>query len=300
MPQQTEISNPVDSHKPKHIKILRKIEHGLRNYWPLILLTQLPLIIVSVFFINTIKPSQNFVLPPTKSIEPPNEQIKTLETHIKNLNEKILDIQNQHSAALADLKSTSNLQNQTHTITNIDQTRRQILDTIDRIGEKIRLNEPFTGLLASLPKDCTAFPGYQTLYKYSSKLPLTFLQLRKIFDDIYKAYSPPKQTTNIHPWLAKIASMFRGQIKIERSLVVENPLLPALEAIDMQDLRSALLLTNNINFPTLKLCKNLVQERVLLENEYSVFVEKTQIWLNQTFVENTIQQTTNIQRENNL
>lgn len=301
MSQQTEISKPMEGQKSKHTKTLHKIKYGLKNYWPLILLTQLPLIILSIFVLNAMKPFQKFVLPSTKKVELQNEQIKTLENHIKNLNEKILYIQNQYAEDLSKLKATNNLQNQTSTTTNVDQSKRQILETLDRIGEKIRLNEPFAGLLATLPKDCVNFPGYKTLYRYSSKLPLTFLQLKKIFDDIYKAYMPPKQTTNIHPWLAKFASLFRGRIKVERIQNAPNPLLPIYEALDMHDLRSALLLTKGIDFPTLKLWKNLVQERILLEDEYSVFVEKTQTWLlNQTITENSISQAANMQKENNL
>lgn len=298
MSQQTEISQPLKAHKSAFVKPIKRMGHALKNYWPLVLLTQLPLIILSVFFLKAMKPLQN--LPLTSAADLQSEQIKSLENHIKSLSEKILDIQNKYTAALSELKSQRNFQNQTLDSTSVAQSKNQILENLDRIGEKIRLNEPFAGLLARLPKESTAFPGYQTLYKYSSKLPLTFMQLKKIFDDIYKTYIPPKKATTVHPFLAKIASFFHGKIKVESTQNSVNPLLPVQEALDMQDLKTALSMANSIDFPTLKLWKNLAIERILLESDYSVFAEKMLDWLNQNFIDNTIQPAISSQKERNF
>ena len=282
----------------KYAKYLKRTWHAIKNFWPLLLLTQLPLIIISVVLIR-ISPIPTSSV--TKNEVMQNDKIKNLEIHIKNLNEKFLSLQGQHSKILLDLKSEKNLQkHENYTIEN-NHLKQQTLEILDRIGEKIRLNEPFAGLLSNISKDCVNFSGFQNLHKYSTKLPLTFLQLKKAFDEIYKNYTPPRQEAKFPSWLDKIASFFRGKIKIEYlNQVRVNPMLPVLEALEMQDLKLALSLAKDINLPTTKLWAALVQERILLESEYSLFAEKVQDWADQPAIETAQIQSENPKQENNL
>ena len=69
------------------------------------------------------------------------------------LNEKFLDLQDKNSKILQTLKSEKNLQKPDgYTIDN-NNLKHQTLEILDRIGEKIRLNEPFAGLLANISRD---------------------------------------------------------------------------------------------------------------------------------------------------
>jgi competence protein ComGC len=280
-------------------KYLKRNLHAIKSFWPLLLLAQISLIIISIMLLRLISPVSTSS--PTKSETIQNERIKNLEIHIKNLNEKFLIIQEQNSKMLSDLKSEKILQRQDNYTVSNNQSKQQTLEMLDRIGEKIRLNEPFARLLANISNDCINFPGYQTLHKYSTKLPLTFLQLKKAFDEIYKNYTPPKQDAKFPSWLEKIASFFRGKIKIEYLNQAKiNPLLQVLEALEMQDLKLVLSLAKDINLPTLKLWTALVQERILLENEYSLFAERVQDWAGQPVIETAQVQPENSEQENNL
>lgn len=284
----------------KHTKYLKRIWRAIKNFWPLLLLTQIPLIIIFAITFGLTSPAPTSST--TKNFEVmQNDKINNLEIHIKNLTEKILTIQNQYSKILVELKSEKSLQKYENTTTNSNQLKRQILDTIDRIGEKIRLNEPFAGLLASISNECANFSGYQNLHKYSTKLPLTFLQLKKTFDEIYKNYTPPKQESKFPSWLERIASFFRGKIKIERlNQVKTNPLLPVLEALEIHDLKLAMSLAKNIKIPTIGLWADLVQERILLESEYSLFAEKVRDWAEHLVTDTGQIQSENLKQENNL
>ncbi len=280
-------------------KHLKRTWQAIKNFWPLLILTQVPLIILSIVLLRMISPVPT--LPPTKNEIVKNNKIKNLETHIKNLNEKFLDLQDQNSKILQTLKSEKNLQKPEGYIIDNNNLKHQTLEILDRIGEKIRLNEPFAGLLANISRDCKNFSGYQSLHKYSTKLPLTFLQLKKSFDEIYKNYKPQKQEAKFPSWLERIASFFRGKIKIEYlNQVRVNPLLPVLEALEMQDIKLALSLAKNINLPTTKLWTALVEERILLESEYSLFAEKVQDWAGQTIIETAQIESEKPKQENNL
>lgn len=280
-------------------KYLKRMWYAIKNFWPLLLLTQIPLIIVSIVLLRRILPVPTSL--PTKNEMVQNKKIKNLEIHIKNVNEKFLDLQDQNSKILQELKSEKNSQKHGNYAIENNQFKQHTLEILDRIGEKIRLNEPFAGLLANISKDCINFSGYQSLHKYSTKLPLTFSQLKKAFDEIYKNYTPPKQDAKFPSWLEKIASFFRGKIKIEyQNQIRINPLLPVLEALEMQDLKLALALAKDINLPTTKLWTALVQERILLESEYSLFAEKIQDWASQPAIETAQIQPENTKQENNL
>ncbi len=303
MSPQTE--NPTTTGMPPpHTEVVKQVllknQAALKKYWPILLLGQLPLLAV-YSLLATATPSATPLLPPTpikvdkKTLDLQKQQgarLKNLEQRLEGLNQRFLILQNLHAKtvkALITLKAEANIQKTEHGATSINQMRKLTLETLDRIGEKIRLNEPFTGLLTSLSKECMSFSGYQTLHKYAAKLPLTFVQIKKAFDEIYKNSITPKQETSLPSWLTKMASFFHGKIKIKKSNQIEiNPLQPLHEALESQDLKLVLALAKDLNLPTVKLWAQLVSERILLEDEYSVFAEKVQNWAQQPIQENKL------------
>ncbi len=287
MLHQTENLDTSKVVKPKrNARFLKRTWHGFKNYWLLLLVTQLPLVVISIVILRP-QPAPALVKDDGKAIELQNNRFKNLEKQIKNLNERFLNLQSQYLKTLTTLKSENNFQKYPPPAPQINQTNKQTLEVVDRIGEKIRLNEPFIGLLTSLSKECMNFSGYKSLHKYATKLPLTFAQLKKSFDEIYKNYTPPKQNTNLPIWLKKIASFFHGKIKIEQTNQTQNnPMKPINEALEVQDLKLAFALAKDINVANTKLWMALVQERISLEEEYSIFAEKVHEWAQQTFVEN--------------
>ena len=302
MSQQTEIPNTTGKIKPPpHTEVVKKVilknRRAIIEYWPIFLLGQLPLLVVYGLIANP-KPAQLPAAPikiDKKAAEFQKQQstrLKNLEQRLEGLNQRFLILQNQHAKtvkALIVLKSESNSQRAEHGVASINQTRNLTLEILDRIGEKIRLNEPFTGLLTNISKECVNFSGYQTLHKYAAKLPLTFLQIKKEFDEFYKNYIPQKQDTNLPLWLTKIASFFHGKIKIKKVDQIEvNPLQPLHEALEAQNLKLALVLASDLDFPAVKLWAQKVSERVLLEDQYSIFAEKVQNWAQQSIQENKL------------
>ena len=168
-------------------KLLLKNKQALRIYWPLLLLAQLPALIICL-----ILPFKQTVTAFDKKNNA--DTSKQLVSHIKNiehrfneLNQRFLALQIQHAKFVkASILLTATVQQGSSPSVNL--FKKTTLDILDRIGEKIRLNEPFSGLLASLPKECSSFSGYKTLKQFSVRLPLNHQQLKKAFDDIQKNY----------------------------------------------------------------------------------------------------------------
>ncbi len=276
-------------------QLLCKNKKALKTYWPLLLLALLPVLVVYLLLANQ-KPLPTQVVPDKKATELykiQNAYIKNVEQRLDELNQRFLTLQNQHAKiikSIISLKATTSAQG-TNTQTSVDLVKKTTLETLDRIGEKIRLNEPFSGLLTSLPKDCSTFAGHKTLQQFSARLPLTFVQLKKTFDDIKKGYKPPKVNNNIPSWLEKIASVFpdaitllaKDNIKIEKAnQTEENPLQPIADALEVQDLRLAYSFTKDLQIQSVKHWAKLVMERISLEEDYSLFAEKVQNWVSQT------------------
>lgn len=251
---------------------------AIKIYWPILLLSQLPLVIVCLWFIKPSLPPPEPLKFHKKIIEAQKRQIarlKDLEHQLENLNQRFLVLQDQHAKTV---KSLITWKSADHSISLL-QTRKLTLETLDRIGEKIRQNEPFSGLLSGIPKDCVTMAGYQTLHKYATKLPLTFVQLKASFDEIYKNYAPPETSAKLPLWLEKIAGFFQGKIKIKQAHQIENnPLRSAREALEAYDLRLAIALAKNLGFVSVKQWIQLASERILLEDEYSIFAENVQSW----------------------
>jgi len=259
-------------------RVFLKNLNAIKVYWPVLLLSQLPLVLV--YFLS-IKSS---LLPPEplnfhkKVIEAQKRQIarlKDVERQLEDLNQRFLVLQSQHAKTV---KSLITWKSADHSVAVL-QTRKLTLETLDRIGEKIRQNEPFAGLLTGIPRDCVTMAGHKTLQKYATKLPLTFMQLKASFDEIYKNYAPPEVSSKLPLWLEKIAGFFHGKIKVTQShQVTNNPLQLVHEALEVHDLKLAVDLAKNLDFVNVKQWIQLASERILLEDEYSIFAEKVQSW----------------------
>ena len=266
--------------------LLCKNKEALKTYWPFLLLAQLPVLVVYLLFTYQKPLPQVPIIPDQKIIEQQkiqNTRIKNIEQRFSELNQRFLTLQNQLVASVTSLKAAA--VHQSH-LPLVNLVKKTTLETLDRIGEKIRLNEPFSGLLTNLPKECSAFAGYKTLHQFSARLPLTFVQLKKTFDDIKKGYTPPKINSNLPKWLEKIAAAFKGNIKIEKAnQVEENPLQPIADALEVQDLKLAYSFTKNLQIQSIKQWAKLAMERILLEEDYSMFAEKVQNWVNQAPLE---------------
>lgn len=267
-------------------QIIYKNKEALKVYWPLLLLTQLPVLVIYLLLAHQKPVPQTSIAPDQKTIEQQriqNTHIKNIEQRFNELNQRFVVLQSQHAKMITSLISFKTAATQQSNLPPVNLVKRTTLETLDRIGEKIRLNEPFSGLLANLPKDCSTFSGYKTLQQFSARLPLTFIQLKKTFDDIKKGYIAPKANHDLPNWLEKIAAAFKGTIKIEKAnQIEENPLQPIADALEVQDLRLAYSFTKDIQIQSIKQWAKLAMERILLEEDYSTFAEKVQSWVNQT------------------
>lgn len=285
MSPQTEDINTVAAESsmtlsnPSVIKrVLLKNLIAIKVYWPVLLLIQLPLVLVCLFFIKSSLSPPDPLKSHKKVIEAQRRQItrlKDVERQLEDLNQRFLVLQAQHAKTVKSLITWKSTDQSVAML----QNRRLTLETLDRIGEKIRQNEPFAGLLAGIPKDCMTMTGYQTLHKYATKLPLTFRQLKASFDEIHKNYAPPEVSSKLPLWLEKIAGFFHGKIKITQvHQVTNNPLQLAHEALEVHDLKLAVTLVQNLDFVNVKQWIQLAGERILLEDEYSIFADKVQSW----------------------
>lgn len=274
-------------------KLIFKNKEALKTYWPLLFLALFPTVIVYVLLINQ-KPS---IQVPTKvdqkAIElhrQQNAHIKNVEQRLNELNQHFLALQNQHTKivkSLISLKATTIQQKQENGLPTVNIVKKNTLEILDRIGEKIRLNEPFSGLLTNLPKECMGFPGYKTLHHFSARLPLTFVQLKKSFDDIQKNHTTAKTDLNLPKWAIKIASIFQGNIRVEKSNQTDKNLFqPVTEALEIQDLKLAYSFAKDLQIPAVKSWVKLAIERISLEEEYHLFAENVQHWTQQTSLSN--------------
>jgi len=288
MSQQTKKTILVGSVKSRAQKLLLKNKQALRAYWPILLLAQLPALIICLILpfkqtVTTFDKKNN--ADTSKQLV---AHIKNIEHRFNELNQRFVALQIQHAKFIkASILLTATVQQGSSPSVNL--FKKTTLDTLDRIGEKIRLNEPFSGLLTSLPQECSSFSGYRTLKQFSVRLPLNHQQLKKAFDDIQKNYTPPKIKSNLPRWLEKIASLFQGNIKIEKANQNnEDPFQLIVNALDGQDLKLAYSQAKSIKNQSVELWAKHVAERLSLEEDYSSFAEKVQNWVQQPPIENKI------------
>jgi len=271
-------------------ELLRKNGHAIKKYWPVLLLAQLPALIFYLLLTYQKPFPQTQMVSDKKNTELHKQHsthIKNIEQRFNELNQRFVALQNQHAKTVKSLILLKTATAQQGNIPSVNLIKKTTLDTLDRIGEKIRLNEPFSGVLSSLPKECSAFPGYKTLQQFSSRLPLSFIQLKKAFEDMRKNYTPPKVKSILPKWLEKIASTFHGNIKIEKANQSdESPLQPIADALEAQDLKLAYSFAKNIQIQSIGLWAKHVAERISLDEDYSLFAEKLQNWVKQTILGN--------------
>ncbi len=271
-------------------ELLCKNIQAIKTYWPTLLLVQIiPIFIVFLVLVNQKPVLQTSTLIDKKNFELHKQHaihIKNIEQRFNELNKRFVALQIQHAKFVkSSILLTATVQQ--GNVSPINAIKKTTLDTIDRIGEKIRLNEPYSGLLTSLPKECSSFSGYQSLQQFSSKLPLTFMQLKKSFEDIQKGYIAAKTKSTLPKWLEKVAKIFHGNIKIEKvNQIDESPFQSITEALEAQDLKLAYSFTKHLQLQVIQLWAQRVAERILLEEEYSAFAEKVQNWIQQIPLEN--------------
>ncbi len=288
MSQQTKKITSFESKKDRFKELLHMNAKAVKVYWPILLLVQLP--VLTVYLLLAQKPIQQATIGLDKKYIDLHKQhtthIKNIEQRFNELNHRFVTLQIQHAKFIkASILLTATVQQGNSPSTNL--FKKTTLDTLDRIGEKIRLNEPFSGMLTSLPQECSAFSGYKTLKQFSARLPLTFQQLKKAFDDIRKSYIPSKIKSGLPNWLEKIASVFHGNIKIEKANQIdEDPFQSIAEALEVQDLKLAYAFSKSIKNQSIELWTKHVAERLSLEEDYSSFAEKVQNWIQQTPIEN--------------
>ncbi len=282
-------------------EVFCKNAKAIKVYWPILLLAQIPLLAACILLTHQNPVPQAQIAPDKKNVEIHRQQvihIKNIEQRLDGLNQRFLALQNQHAKMITSLISLKTAAVQQGNYPSVNSIKKTTLETLDRIGEKIRLNEPFSGLLTNLPKDCTTFSGYKTLHQFSARLPFTFSQLKKTFEDIRKNYTPPKVNSDLPKWLEKFLLFFSGNIKIEKVTQVEgDPFQPIAEALEAQDLKLANSLAKDIKIQSVKSWAKSVTEHILLEEEYSLFAEKVQNWAQQAPLLNEAPPT-NIPQEN--
>ena len=290
MSQQTKKTISLEHNKVLVKEFLCKNGQAIKTYWPILLVAQLPVLIVYLFLAYQKPFLQTPIGFDKKNIElhkKHSAHIKNIELRFNELNQRFVALQNQHAKTVKSLILLKSATVQQGNLPSINLVKKTTLDTLDRIGEKIRLNEPFSGVLTSLPKECSAFPGYKTLHQFSARLPLSVTQLKKAFEDIRKNYMPPKVKSNLPKWLEKIASIFHGNIKIEKANQSdESPFQPIADALEAQDLKLAYSFTKNIQIQSVGLWAKHVAERISLDEEYYLFAENVQNWIQQTILGN--------------
>lgn len=274
------------------MKIARGLFHkniqAIKSFWPIIILGQLSVFIIYLACINQKPYAPTSIVLDKKNLElsqKQDAQIKRLEKKFEELKKRFLALQIQHTKLLKSsiLMTTKD---QHDNSMSAQDSRKVVLETVDRIGEKIRLNDSYSSLLASLPEKCSSFPGYETLQQFSSVPPPNIYQLQKSFEDIRKKYTLPKVQNNLPKWLEKIAAIFRGKIKVEKIRSVdEKPFELIEEALDSQDLKAALSFSKNIPLQQIQTWANHLTGRLQLEEAYLNFSAVMQQWVKQTSAE---------------
>lgn len=251
---------------------------AIKTYWPIFLLIQLPIFVV---YLTNQKPNIQASIILDKNNQQQAIQIKRLERRFEELKKRFLALQIQHAKFVkSSILMASKVQHDNSS--GVGDTKKIALDIVDRIGEKIRLNESYLSLLTLLPKECSLLPGYEILQQFASKLPLNLHQLKKSFEKIQKRHAQTKIKSDLPKWLEQIASLFHGKIKIEKTPTQdENSFELVMEALDTQDLKSALSFANNIPQEQIRSWTALVIERMQLEEGYAKFSVAMQQWAQQ-------------------
>lgn len=268
----------------------KKNIRAFKSYWPLFLLIQIPLLFLYALFVQqrvisegSLNSYQNNSLIQQKIQEQQALSIRNVEQLFTDLNQKVEKLQAQNeklSKILSALKTFHKKQISEPIVPNTSLIQKITLESLDKIGEKIRLSEPYSSLINSLPSDCTKFSGYKTLQQFSARPPMSTYQLKKSLENMAKNYNPQGSPTNPPVWLDKLASIFRGNIKIEKiEPQKESPFQPILIALETHDIKSAHTLAKESQIQAIKEWAKMVEDHLLVEEEYGVFVEEIKLWI---------------------
>jgi len=274
-----------------YMKMVANLFHrniqAIKSFWLIIFLGQIPIFIIYLISLSQ-NPYPQTPLPDKRSLELSKKQdiqIKNLEKKFEELKKRFLALQIQHTKLLKSSILMSTKDQHDNSLSAHD-SKKMILETIDRIGEKIRLNESFSNLLASLPEKCSSFSGYQILQQFSSVPPPSIYQLQKSFEDIRKKHVQPKKPNDLPKWLNKVAAIFRGKIKVEKIQPIdEEPFELIAEALEGRDLKTAHSFSKNIPLQQIQIWANHLNRRLELEDAFLDFSATAQQWVKQASTE---------------
>lgn len=260
-----------------------------KSYWPIITIMQLIAFIGCLIWTNQRPIQQTEVIIDKKSLnfKQREDKINELEKQFQELKKRFLALQVQHAKFVK--SSILMATNTPNSVLQAQDTKKIASDIIDRIGEKIRLNNPYSNLLTLLPKECTSFSGYQTLHEFASNPPSNPQRLQKSFEDIRKKYTSHKKRYLLPKWLEKIASLFHGEIKIEKIHSIDETSFNLItEALELQDLKLAFSIAKNISIQPFQKWTNELTKRIKLEEEFMTFSTAIQQWIQQESSEKSI------------
>lgn len=282
------ISQPLNNSnaKTQYVECLKlviyKNLHALKTYWPLILLSQLPLV-----YNLSIKNATEHPIKSSK-VEAKNLDIlkqkyltpQDIDKKLKYLNERFMVLQTQHSKIVKNIiaiqeKQQSATYQEKNSETITDKNETSIFEIIEKIGDQIKNGEPYTNFITKIPSNLKNNPAYEMLNKYASKTPPTFNDLIKAFEEINKNHAQTQETQNIPRWLEKLSTFFNGEIKITKgNNSAHSPFEAIKEALTLRDFQLALDAAQYTNLPAIKKWAKPLEERLQLEQHYQLFAEQ--------------------------
>lgn len=282
------ISQPLNNSntKTQYVDCLKSVVyknlHALKTYWPLVLLSQLPLA-YNLSIKNTpehpIKSSKieakNLDILKQKYLTPQEIDIK-----LKYLNERFLVLQTQHTKMV---KNIIAMQEKQQTYTDQEKNseliahknEKSLFETVEKIGEHIKNGESYGNFITQIPSNLKNNPAYEILNKYSTKVPPTFNELIKAFEELNKNHTPTQEMQTVPRWLEKLSTLFKGEIKITKDTSSKHSPFEAIkEALALRDFQLALDASQYTDSTVIKKWARLVENRLQLEQHYQLFAEQ--------------------------
>ena len=284
------ISQPLDKNnnntKTQYVDYLKlviyKNLHAFKKYWPLVLLSQLPL----AYNLST----KNIPDHPVKSskVEAKNLDIlkqkylapQEIDKKLKYLNERFLVLQTQHTKIVKNIiamqeKQQTSTYHEKNSESVANKNEVSIFEIVEKIGEQIKNGESYANFITQIPSNIKNNPAYEILNKYSTKVPPTYNDLITAFEELNKNYIPAQQMQTVPKWLEKLSALFKGEIKITKGNNLEHSPFEAIkEALTLRDFQLALDAAQYTDSTAIKKWARLVEERLQLELHYQLFAEQ--------------------------
>lgn len=282
------ISQPLNNNnlKTHYIDCLKLIIcknlHALKTYWPLVLLSQLPLaynLSIKNVAEHSIKSSKveakNLDILKQKYLTP-----QEIDKKLKYLNERFMVLQTQHAKmikniiAMQEKQQTSTYQEKnSESITNKNEA--SIFEIVEKIGDHIKNGESYVNFITQIPSNFKNNPAYEILNKYATKVLPTFNDLIQAFEELNKNHVLTQEIQTVPKWLERLSTFFKGEIKITKGTNAEHSLFQAIkEALTLRDFQLALDATQYTDSTAIKKWARLVEERLQLEQHYQLFAEQ--------------------------